>query len=222
MKPDERDRVAKYYDNSLEYLKQENHRHDLVKVSLGKMVNPGDTILDMGCGTGITSKFMGQLGANVTAVDISPKLIAYAQKQYKQRNVKYYVGDITSMTLKGKTYDGIVLVDVFEHIDPKYTDAVLNTIVRLSGENTWVFLNIPDARYQRAAREHIADRLQVIDNALPLTELIEGFETAGFEITSLDIYGIDAPCQYNTIVFRRAEILTDAYEKLMCPGELKS
>jgi len=37
-------------------------------------------VLDIGCGIGVYSRFLGMKGANVTAIDISPKMIEVAKK----------------------------------------------------------------------------------------------------------------------------------------------
>jgi len=222
MNPSDRTRIATYYDAFLPHLKHdhehENARLGHVKVKLGKYIKPGMTVLDLGCGTGLTSKFMAQLGAKVTAVDISPKLIEFARKESAHKNVEYAVGDITSepeLTSGDLKFDGIVLVDVFEHIPAGEIYEVLSGIERHSHEKTWVFLNIPDARYQLFARQNFPDRLQIEDNGYFIDWLLDQFGEYDFEAVEIQIYGIDVPVQYNSFLFMRGNEIEEAYKGLM-------
>ena len=109
------DKIIEFYNNFLPHLKQDhagnNQRLAKVKTKLSQLVKKDMTILDIGCGTGITSKFMAQLGGKVMAVDIAPKLIEYAKKESKHKNIKYICQDVTTLDLK-KTFDLIVIVAV--------------------------------------------------------------------------------------------------------------
>lgn len=232
MNSEDRTRITAYYDAFLPHLARdhvrENKRLNRAKVKLGTLIKPGDTVLDLGCGTGLTSKFMAQLGAKVTAVDISPKLIEFAKANSAHENVEYFVADITDCgNLKreekawqrlpkyisyNEVFDGIVLVDVFEHIPAQDIPKLTVTISQHSNSSTWLFLNIPDERYQRAAKERIPERLQIEDNGYSIGEIQELFRGIDFEVVDMNIYGIDADCQYNMFVFRRKEILEKVYE----------
>lgn len=215
MNSDERTKIVDYYDAFLPHLAHdhvvENKRHNRAKVKLGTLIHRGDNVLDLGCGTGLTSKFMAQLGAKVTAVDISPKLIEFAKANSAHENVEYFVSDITEYDTS-KQYDAIVLVDVFEHVLNADISRLMKTIANHSSSDTWIFLNIPDERYQKAAQERVPERLQIEDNGYSIAEIQALFRGIGYEIVDISIYGIDADCQYNMFVFRRKESLNKIYE----------
>jgi 2-polyprenyl-3-methyl-5-hydroxy-6-metoxy-1,4-benzoquinol methylase len=60
-------------------------------------IQPGEGILDIACGNGLTSRRLADLGAQVTAFDFSSNMIAYAQersREYADR-IHYQVIDAT-------------------------------------------------------------------------------------------------------------------------------
>jgi 2-polyprenyl-3-methyl-5-hydroxy-6-metoxy-1,4-benzoquinol methylase len=60
-------------------------------------LKPGERVLDIACGNGLTSRRLAAMGAKVLAFDFSPKMIAHAQQrteQYAER-IEYRVLDAT-------------------------------------------------------------------------------------------------------------------------------
>lgn len=98
-------------------------------------VQPGERILDIACGNGLTSRRLAELGALVTAFDFSANLIAYAQERSQgcAGRIQYYVLDATDetalLTLGESAYDAalcnMALFDMAE-IQP-----LLNALSRL-------------------------------------------------------------------------------------------
>ncbi len=58
-------------------------------------VQPGQKILDIACGNGLISRRLAALGADMVAIDFSPKLIERA-KARKSDRIKYQVMDVTN------------------------------------------------------------------------------------------------------------------------------
>jgi len=221
---DRQSEIAAFYDACLPYFSRDhtraNDRHIRIKVKLAQIVKAGMSILDLGCGTGITSQFMGQLGAKVTAVDISPKLIEFAKKESAHKNVKYRVGDITEVKYRDNRglpyiFDGVVLVDVFEHIQREEINNAMLAIDRCSGDRTFIVLNIPDGRYQKQAQVHLKERLQIVDEAYSIEEILLLFASIGFSPVDINIYGINIACQYNTFIFNRTSEIERTHREFM-------
>ncbi|NIG53597.1 class I SAM-dependent methyltransferase [Chitinophaga sp. Cy-1792] len=65
---------------------------------------PGESILDLGCGTGELTAQLAETGANVTGIDGSPKMISSAKAHFP--NVNFAVADATNFELH-QQFDGI-------------------------------------------------------------------------------------------------------------------
>ncbi|MER8500412.1 class I SAM-dependent methyltransferase [Mesorhizobium sp. M0204] len=77
---------------------------------------PINSILDIGCGSGRALVALCDMtGAKGYGIDLSPEPIAFANQHYGNERVRYAVADPRS--LSGISYDLVMLLDVFEHVD---------------------------------------------------------------------------------------------------------
>jgi len=103
--------------------------------ALEKMGLPrGKNILDIGCGNGVSSIKMAELGYNVTALDISPVFIEAGKKIEKEREFSQTAGNIKW-----------VCSDYFDYQDEPYDAAILLD----SG------LDVANDRFIGKLREHL-------------------------------------------------------------------
>ena len=75
---------------------------------------PGQTCIDLGCGSGAFTKRLDSFGLKLTGMDISSRLIQRAH-QDKPEGQEYLVGDITGTGLPEKSFDIIVYSGVLHH-----------------------------------------------------------------------------------------------------------
>lgn len=92
-------------------------------------VRPGTRVLDLGCGVGRWSRLLAARGAAVTAVDISPTMIAEARRRALTDGVadrcRFEVSDIARLEVEGE-FDLVLGVTVLQHIlDPGALRAAL-------------------------------------------------------------------------------------------------
>ena len=73
-------------------------------------VQPGERVLEIGCGHGVAITYLLERGARVTAVDRSPKMIAAA----RQRNpdAECILGSLEDVDLGERRFDTILAVRV--------------------------------------------------------------------------------------------------------------
>jgi ubiquinone/menaquinone biosynthesis C-methylase UbiE len=76
-------------------------------------LRPGDEVLDLGCGSGVFSHLLSRHGVKMTALDISPELVAAGRKLYPQ--VEFMVGDAENLPLPASRFDGVFLGGVIHH-----------------------------------------------------------------------------------------------------------
>ncbi|MPC62829.1 Phosphoethanolamine N-methyltransferase [Portunus trituberculatus] len=94
----------------------------LIKLEL----EPGQRVLDVGCGTGGSAFFMArQYGVHVHGIDLSTNMINIAQdrlsREYKnvQEKVRFELADATKTELEKDSYDVIYSRDTILHIPDK-------------------------------------------------------------------------------------------------------
>ena len=52
-----------------------------------EFIEPGMRVLEIGCGTGVLTRRMTGKGANVTAIDVSPDMLAEAERQLDSKDL---------------------------------------------------------------------------------------------------------------------------------------
>jgi SAM-dependent methyltransferase len=92
-------------------------------------VKPGTRVLDVGCGVGRWSRLLAAKGAQVTGVDLSPTMIAQAQRRAAAQGVaqrcQFRVQDLSNLEVDGQ-FDVVLGVTVLQHIlDPELLRAAV-------------------------------------------------------------------------------------------------
>jgi 2-polyprenyl-6-hydroxyphenyl methylase/3-demethylubiquinone-9 3-methyltransferase len=75
------------------------------------------TVLDIGCGGGLVSEGLSNIGATVTGIDFIKENIKVARMHAKKNNLKinYFVKDFEKEKITSK-YDVIIILEVLEHL----------------------------------------------------------------------------------------------------------
>ena len=100
-------------------------------------VRRGSRVLDVACGTGVLIPEYLERGAEeVTAVDISPKMIEIARGKFKEPNVQLIRADVMSDDM-GTDYDSIVVYNAFPHF-PNQKELIkrLSQLLKVGGRLT--------------------------------------------------------------------------------------
>ena len=81
-------------------------------------VAPTDHVLDVGCGVGRLTRVLAARAAHVTALDVSPEMLALAQEHHPElHNVEWVLGDGETLTgIEDASMDAVVSHVVLQHI----------------------------------------------------------------------------------------------------------
>jgi ubiquinone/menaquinone biosynthesis C-methylase UbiE len=120
-------------------------RLDLIRLILTRHVGPGDSWVDLGCGSGVLCRELLALGASVVAVDGSPRMLSHAQEQmgaeYAGR-VSWIQSDVQSIdVLKNGAFDGVLCSSVLEYLDRP--DALLKEVARILSPGGVLVISLP-------------------------------------------------------------------------------
>jgi SAM-dependent methyltransferase len=113
-------------------------------------VEPGTRVLDVGCGVGRWSRLLAAKGAQVTGVDLSPTMIAQAQRRAAAEGVaarcQFRVQDLSNLEVDGQ-FDVVLGVTVLQHIlDPQLLrEAVRGMTARLAPGGRMILLEAAPA-----------------------------------------------------------------------------
>jgi SAM-dependent methyltransferase len=210
--------IAAWYDGFLSYMERDakgvNPRREHMKEVLHQILQPGTIVLEPGCGIGLNSIFMArELGCKVTAVDISPKLIEAARKMHPHENIEYVCGDFADQRdtaeWRRNKYDSVVLCDVLEHIPEENLSEFIDSacLYGSKSDNPVVYVNLPAEDYQNFIMLNAPGLRQIIDTAISPDMLLRMFKGNNLRPIHMNIYGIDAPCQYQEYVLVRSETI---------------
>jgi len=107
------DMVADEYEERVEMLRPTTEK---ALSNFTALLEPSSRILDVGCAVGYTVEILRQNDTVVDGIDISPKMIKYAQ--LRNPDTHFIVGDFLETDYPQQYYDG-VLMFAFLHLFPK-------------------------------------------------------------------------------------------------------
>lgn len=79
--------------------------------------SPGISVLEIGCGTGLFTAEIAAKGHRLTAIDISPDLIALARERVTSDNVTFMVENAYATTFPDAGFDAIIGSSCLHHLD---------------------------------------------------------------------------------------------------------
>jgi ubiquinone/menaquinone biosynthesis C-methylase UbiE len=102
-------------------------------------------ILELGAGTGEYTQHLATLfpNAEISAIDISPKILAIAKKKCRQyRNVSFKVASAYSLPYKEKSFDIVCGFYILHHLEQKKTMREIYRVLKPEGQSFFYEPNI--------------------------------------------------------------------------------
>lgn len=93
-------------------------------------VNEGDSVLDVGCGTGKLLEAYVDIGATCSGIDLSEAMLAEAKKHLGDR-ADLRIGDATAMPYSDDSFDLAICALMIHELDPDAQIAVLREMARV-------------------------------------------------------------------------------------------
>ncbi len=145
----------------------------------------GHRVADLGCGSGVFTDLLHRRGCRVTGVDLSPKLIALARRNYA--GIEFLEGDVEHLPFPPSSFDGVLLSGLVHHLpDASRCAAEVFRILRPGGR----FVAFDPNRmnpFMWIYRDHSSpfySRNGVTPNERPVVASLvaETFRAAGFKV----------------------------------------
>ena len=111
-------------------------------------IHRGQRVLDVACGTGVVAITAARAGATVTALDLTPELLARARENAAIAgvSVEWHEGDVESLPFGDGAFD--VIVSQFGHIFAPRPDVAVGQMLRvLKAGGTIAFSTWPPEHY---------------------------------------------------------------------------
>jgi len=101
----------------------------------------GLRVLDMGCGSGLVSSSLVEMGAKVVAADIVPENVELTLQRVKSSKITGRVGSVEDILKQEgpRSFDAVISLEVIEHVDNQ--DTFVNSLCDMS-KNTLVLSTI--------------------------------------------------------------------------------
>jgi ubiquinone/menaquinone biosynthesis C-methylase UbiE len=100
---------------------------------LSSVIEEGDKVLELGCGTGYFTKELVRTKASVTAIDISQELIREAQKTVQADNVSFEIQNACRMEFNDNLFDKVIGSSVLHHLDIRKALSEIHRVLRPGG-----------------------------------------------------------------------------------------
>ncbi len=162
------DEWAKEYENELlndfEYVAPK-----LVAEKFLPYLKKGQTILELGCGTGLNSTYYYKKGCKLIGVDISKKSLEEAEK--KGTYQKLYQANLEErLDFNNEKFDNVLCVGVFEYF--KTLDHILKEMARVTKRKGYITFTVPSTRASDLYKHTLGSVKEVLKkNKLRIIEL---------------------------------------------------
>ena len=144
--------IADRYDLVTRVLSYGQDRRWKARLADLAVVRPGETAVDLACGTGDIARLLADRGARVSALDLTPRMLLQARRNAGRRRLRLVAGDMTHLPFADASADVVTAGYGLRNVPA--LDAALAEIVRVlrpGGRFVALDFNRPDNGVLRAA-----------------------------------------------------------------------
>ncbi len=120
------------------------------------LVPPGGRVLDVGCGSGMKSRYLKDHDLNVTGMDFSEGLLAIAKRDVPGANFRLL--DVRQIELLSEKFDGVFLQAVLLHFPEAEIIPILKKVTRLLNPGGYIYVAVKEQKGNGVAGEMKTER----------------------------------------------------------------
>lgn len=127
------------------------HDHQLNQIFIDKIfryIEPNDSILDVGAGSGMITRRIAEKFENISACDFSQPCVDWMEEKVKLKEA--FLSDIYNIQKPDKSYDVVLCTEVMEHLNEPAR--AIDELVRIARRK--VIITIP-RQSQKTSVEHV-------------------------------------------------------------------
>jgi 2-polyprenyl-3-methyl-5-hydroxy-6-metoxy-1,4-benzoquinol methylase len=163
--------------------------------------DPGQRVLDVGCGSGVFSRALRDRGAHVCAVDANEEAVTFAREHFAEDGLAFHHGLLDELGFGEGSFDAAVCLEVIEHVYPDQVEVLLGDLRRLlkpggtlllstpNYRGLWPVWSGPTDRFGPTEKMHSAQHVSRFSRR----KLRQALERNGFEPSTLRTYCTFAP-----------------------------
>lgn len=140
-------RIAVDWDNDHA---QDTWWHDGTTEFVARL-SPGNLVLDTGCGSGLGSAYLIECGLRVVGIDVSPKLIALAER--RAPTARFEVMNMRDVARLTERFDGVYAKASLLHIPRSEACGVLGGLVSVLKPNGLIYIAVKEAKAGKKLEE---------------------------------------------------------------------
>lgn len=194
----------------LQYKLYGNPRIERAVSLISNYVKSDSKILDIGCGIGIVpEQVAAQLKqGRILACDLAENNIKYAQLTVDSEKIEFLnvnvVENFAAISNKlSEPIDLVTIVDVIEHLPPNTHEQLFANLSKVSSDRAKVILTYPSPEYQIYLQQNEPEELQIIDEVVEISSLIESARKSGFNLEYFSYIDVWQQNQYIHCVFAK-------------------
>lgn len=122
----------------------------------------GESVLDVGCGSGVLSDFLARQGARVIAIDSNPAAIEFARHAFGQSGVDFRLASVEELEAPPGSIDRTYCFELIEHIHLHQVQALCRRIHVLTRPGGTLAITTPNYAGVWPAIERTLDVLKLV------------------------------------------------------------
>ncbi|MEM3886807.1 MAG: class I SAM-dependent methyltransferase [Candidatus Methanomethylicia archaeon] len=190
-------------------------------------IEVGDRVLDVGCGSGVITKFLSELVAYAIGIDGNLDAINFAKTKFEDSNCHFIHGLVDDDYKLDLSFDKIYWLELIEHIYYNQGVKMLTNFYRILKPGGKVFLTTPNYRSLWPLIEFLMDKFH-LSNPMDKYQHVEHYNShklkniikeTGFKINCLKTNCFMAPW-IAPFTWKGALMLDNLESKLTCCGSI--